>query len=434
MTLFGLADANNFYCSCERVFHPQLRDKPVVVLSNNDGCVIARSEESKRLGIKMGAPLYQVRDILEANNVAVFSSNYTLYGSLSKRIMSILSRYTPRLDIYSIDEAFLDLSDMAAQKDIKAYGERISREVLRSVGIPVSIGIAPTKTLAKIGSKYAKKYKGYNGCCLIDTEEKRQKALQMFEIGDVWGIGRQLSKRLNYEGINTAADFAGKDERWVKNRFNVTTLRTWKELNGISCVSIDELPQKQSICTSRSFADRGICDITILEEAVANFASRCAEKLRMQHSVCQSITVFAYTSRFRDDVPSDFINQSLTLSVPTQSQAEIVGAALRVLRNNLPEADSGRADRPSMVYHYKKAGVILWNITSQRPFQQDLFDTVDREKQQKLTAAIDQINRKGGHNLVRLAVQGTDRRFELKREYISHNYTTDINDILEVKV
>jgi DNA polymerase V len=434
MTLFGLADCNNFYCSCERVFHPELQGKPVVVLSNNDGCVIARSEESKRLGLKMGDPFYQVRDILETNNVAVFSSNYTLYGSLSKRIMSILSRYTPRLDIYSIDEAFLDLSDMGSAEEMKSYGERISHEIKNSVGIPVSIGIAPTKTLAKIGSKYAKKYAGYKGCCLIDTDERRQKALSMFEIGDVWGIGRKLTKRLNNEGIVTAADFAAKSERWVKSRFNVTTLRTWKELNGISCISIDELPQKQSICTSRSFADQGISDRGILEEAVANFASRCAEKLRLQRSVCQSITVFAHTSMFRDDVPRDFINHSMTLPIATQSQAEIVGAALQVLRSCLPKADNERADRPSTTYRYKKAGVILWNISPERPFQQDFFDTIDREKQKKLTEAIDQINRKGGHNLVRLAVQGTDRRFELKREYISHNYTTDINDILRVKV
>jgi len=434
MTLFGLADCNNFYCSCERVFHPELQGKPVVVLSNNDGCVIARSEESKRLGLKMGDPFYQVRDILETNNVAVFSSNYTLYGSLSKRIMSILSRYTPRLDIYSIDEAFLDLSDMGSAEEMKSYGERISHEIKNSVGIPVSIGIAPTKTLAKIGSKYAKKYAGYKGCCLIDTDERRQKALSMFEIGDVWGIGRKLTKRLNNEGIVTAADFAAKSERWVKSRFNVTTLRTWKELNGISCISVDELPQKQSICTSRSFADQGISDRGILEEAVANFASRCAEKLRLQRSVCQSITVFAHTSMFRDDVPRNFINHSMTLPIATQSQAEIVGAALQVLRSCLPTADSERADRPSTTYRYKKAGVILWNISPERPFQQDFFDTIDREKQKKLTEAIDQINRKGGHNLVRLAVQGTDRRFELKREYISHNYTTDINDILRVKV
>lgn len=434
MTLFGLADCNNFYCSCERVFHPELQGKPVVVLSNNDGCVIARSEESKRLGLKMGDPFYQVRDILETNNVAVFSSNYTLYGSLSKRIMSILSRYTPRLDIYSIDEAFLDLSDMGSAEEMKSYGERISHEIKNSVGIPVSIGIAPTKTLAKIGSKYAKKYAGYKGCCLIDTDERRQKALSMFEIGDVWGIGRKLTKRLNNEGIVTAADFAAKSERWVKSRFNVTTLRTWKELNGISCISVDELPQKQSICTSRSFADQGISDRGILEEAVANFASRCAEKLRLQRSVCQSITVFAHTSMFRDDVPRNFINHSMTLPIATQSQAEIVGAALQVLRSCLPKADSERADRPSTTYRYKKAGVILWNISPERPFLQDFFDTIDREKQKKLTEAIDQINRKGGHNLVRLAVQGTDRRFELKREYISHNYTTDINDILRVKV
>ena len=247
MQLFGLADCNNFYCSCERVFHPELNNRPVVVLSNNDGCVIARSNESKALGVKMGAPFYQVRQLLDDNHVAVFSSNYTLYGSLSHRVMSLLSQYTPHLDIYSIDEAFLDFSDMEKGCDLKAYGEQLVRQVSKSTGIPISLGIAPTRTLAKMASKYAKKYKGYHGCCLMDTDEKRQKALALFPIEDVWGIGRRISKQLEYFGIHTAADFAAKSERWVRQHFNVTTARTWKELNGVNCISVDELPQKQSI-------------------------------------------------------------------------------------------------------------------------------------------------------------------------------------------
>ena len=425
MRLFGLADCNNFYCSCERVFRPDLQDVPVVVLSNNDGCVIARSEESKRLGLKMGDPLFKVRKLLDDNGVAVFSSNYTLYGSLSKRVMSILSRYTPQLDQYSIDEAFLELSDMGDGTFMKAYGENMVKEVRRSVGIPISVGIAPTKTLAKIASKYAKKHRGYNGCCLIDTEEKRLKALAGFDAADVWGIGRQLRKSLERYGLHTAADFAGKSESWVRSHFNIMVVRTWKELNGISCISIDELPQKQSICTSRSFSGQGITDLAILEEAVANFASRCSEKLREQKSCCRSVTVFAYTSRFRTDVPSHVINQSVTLPVAVQSSAEIIGAALSMLRSNV---------RPDEGYAYKKAGVIIWNICPQNAVQQYLFDPVDRKKQISLIRAIDKINRCNGRDKVRVAVQGTDVRFGLKHEYLSRQYTTNVKDIIVARI
>lgn len=423
MQLFGLADCNNFFCSCERVFHPELRNVPVVVLSNNDGCVIARSEESKRLGLKMGDPLFQVRDLIEANQVAVFSSNHTLYGSLSNRVMSLLARYTPDLTQYSIDEAFLDLSGLGDAEHLKAYGERIAAHVRKATGIPISLGIAETKTLAKVASKYAKKYPGYRGCCMIDTAEKREKALAGFDIKDAWGIGRQLHKALTYYGINTAADFANKKESWVRGKFNVVVLQTWKELNGISCISVEELPEKKSICTSRSFAEQGITDLSVLEEAVANFAASCSEKLRRQKSCCRGITVFAYTSRFRMDVPHHAIHQSMVLHIPTQSSAEIIGAALHVLRSNFRQG----------IYAYKKAGVILWDISSQRQVQQDLFDPVDRTKQSVLMKAIDAINQKNGRNKIRVAVQGTDVRFGLKREYLSKQYTTNINDIIVAK-
>lgn len=310
--MIGLADCNNFYCSCERVFRPDLTGKPVVVLSNNDGCVIARSEEAKALGYKMGDPFYQVKEKLEAEGVAIFSSNYTLYGSLSNRVMSMLSHYSPRIDQYSIDESFFEadesmakvffrehtedhptlfnkitIDELSEKPDslLHRYGSKISADVLRAVGIPISVGIAETKTLAKIGSKFAKKYKGFQGCCLIDTDEQRHKAQSLFPVEDVWGIGRQIARKLDYMGIRTAAQFADKKESWVRSHFNITTLRTWKELNGESCISIEELPQKKSICTSRSFANEGITDKNVIEEAVANFAVRCTEKLRRQGSL-----------------------------------------------------------------------------------------------------------------------------------------------------
>ena len=449
--MIGLADCNNFYCSCERVFRPDLIGKPVVVLSNNDGCVIARSEEAKELGYKMGDPFYQVKEKLEAEGVAIFSSNYTLYGSLSNRVMSMLSHYSPHIDQYSIDESFFDVDQSMAehffqdnQKEndtflnneslLHQYGARISADVLRAVGIPISIGIAETKTLAKIGSKFAKKYKGYQGCCLIDTDERRHKALSLFPIEDVWGIGRQISRKLDYMGIRTAAQFADKKESWVRSHFNITTVRTWKELNGESCISIEELPQKKSICTSRSFAAEGISDKDVVEEAVANFAVRCAEKLRHQCSVCQGITVFAWTSRFNENVPEYTIHDSLTLPIATNAQEEIVGAALSILRAKYPKpmADS-RPDRPDMSFYFKKAGVILWQISPDHPRQQDLFDPIDRSKQKKLMEAIDAINRKNGYGTIRQAIQGTDCRFDLKREYMSKQFTTNIHDILKVK-
>lgn len=449
--MIGLADCNNFYCSCERVFRPDLIGKPVVVLSNNDGCVIARSEEAKALGYKMGDPFYQVKEKLEAEGVAIFSSNYTLYGSLSNRVMSMLSHYSPHIDQYSIDESFFDVDQSMAERFFQdnlkendtflnnesllhQYGARISADVLRAVGIPISIGIAETKTLAKIGSKFAKKYKGYQGCCLIDTDERRHKALSLFPIKDVWGIGRQISRKLDYMGIRTAAQFADKKESWVRSHFNITTVRTWKELNGESCISIEELPQKKSICTSRSFAGEGISDKDVVEEAVANFAVRCAEKLRHQGSVCQGITVFAWTSRFNENVPEYTIHDSLTLPIATNAQEEIVGATLSILRAKYPKsmADS-RPDRPDMSFHFKKAGVILWQISPDHPRQQDLFDPIDRSKQKKLMEAIDVINRKNGYGTIRQAIQGTDCRFDLKREYMSKQFTTNIHDILKVK-
>lgn len=296
----------------ERVFRPDLTGKPVVVLSNNDGGVIARSEEAKALGYKMGDPFYQVKEKLEAEGVAIFSSNYTLYGSLSNRVMSMLSHYSPRIDQYSIDESFFEadesiakvffrehtedhptlfnkitIDELSEKPDslLHRYGSKISADVLRAVGIPISVGIAETKTLAKIGSKFAKKYKGFQGCCLIDTDERRHKAQSLFPVEDVWGRGRQIARKLDYMGIRTAAQFADKKESWVRSHFNITTLRTWKELNGESCISIEELPQKKSICTSRSFANEGITDKNVIEEAVANFAVRCTEKLRRQGSL-----------------------------------------------------------------------------------------------------------------------------------------------------
>ena len=420
-----MADCNNFYCSCERVFHPDLIGKPVVVLSNNDGCVIARSEESKALGIKMGDVFYQVKDKLEQNDVAVFSSNYNLYGDMSRRVMSLLSRYSPKVDVYSIDEAFLDLSGMGDAEQLTEYCKKMVRHIRKGTGIPISLGIAPTKTLAKMASKFAKKYKGYEGVCLIDTEEKREKALKLFEVGDVWGIGHRSVEKLNYYGIKTAWDLTQKSESWVRRELTVTGVRTWKELQGESCISIEELPHKKSICTSRSFADQGLNKLADVEETIANFAAQCSRKLREQHTVCNSITIFAHTSRFRQDLPQSYIYQTANLTVPTNNQQELISIAVKMLRAYWKDGDC---------YFYKKAGVIVWGISRDNAIQTNLFDTVDREKQAALAKAIDAINRKNGYNKIRVAVQGDEKGWQLKREYISKQYTTNLNDVIVLKV
>lgn len=424
MKLYGLADCNNFYCSCERVFHPDLIGKPVVVLSNNDGCVIARSEESKALGIKMGEAFYQVKEKLEQNNVAVFSSNYNLYGDMSRRVMSLLAKYSPKIDVYSIDEAFLDFSGMNTSDTFIEYCREMVRYIHKGTGIPISLGIAPTKTLAKMASKFAKKHKGYKGACLIDTDEKREKALKLFPVEDVWGIGYRSVEWLHNQGIKTAWDLTQKSESWIKRELTITGVRTWKELRGESCISTEELPHKQSICTSRSFAEQGLNRLADIEEAVANFAAQCARKLREQHTVCNSITIFLYTSRFREDVPQSYIYHSINLQVPTNNQQELISYAVKMLRANWKEGN----------FHYKKAGVIVWGICRDDAIQGNLFDTVNRSKQAALAKAIDAINRKNGYNKIRVAVQGDEKGWQLKREYISQQYTTNLDEVIVLKV
>lgn len=422
--VFGLADCNNFFVSCERVFRPDLRDKPVVVLSNNDGCVISRSNESKAMGIKMGEPFFKIRHLMEQGEVVVFSSNYALYGDMSRRVMSMLTSYTPHLDIYSVDEAILDLTGLGDSDFLTAYGKTMVRAIAKGVGIPVSLGVAETKTLAKVASKYAKQYPGYEGVCLIDSDEKREKALQQFPIGDVWGVGRQMRKTMEYYGVRTAWDFVQRPESWVRREFTVTGLRTWRELQGDSCIKLDDLPYKKSICTSRSFPGSGLSHLCELEEAVACFASECARKLRDQNTCCGQVTVFAYTSRFRTDQPTNVIHQHVRMNVPTCDTAEIVHAALNVLRCNVTSSS----------FDYKKAGVIVWDLVPCDAVQTVLFDEVDRTKQKNLIKIVDAINRKNGHNAVKVAAMGGRREYVADHKFVSRCYTTNLNDILELKV
>ena len=421
--MFGLVDCNNFFVSCERVFRPDLMGKPVVVLSNNDGCIIARSNEAKTLGIKMGDPLFKVRDLLAREGVTVFSSNYALYGDMSRRVMSLLSRYTPRQEIYSIDECFLDLSGMGDGHLLHTYGEEIVRTVSKGTGIPVSMGIAPTRTLAKVASKFAKRYPGYHGVAVIDTDERRAKALRLTEIGDVWGIGRRMRQRLTDAGITTAWDFTQRRADWIQRQFSITGLRTWKELRGTPCIELNELPLQRSLCTSRSFADQGISDHATLEKAVANFAAECARRLRERKACARQVMVFAYTSRFHTDASSDVIQQSISLTVATNDPRELIKAALDGLRAHYKEG----------IYWYKKAGVVCYDLVPAGAVQTHLFDTMDRTKQKKLLEAIDAINRTNGTGTVRVASQGELQNFGLRTAFLSRRFTTNLNEVITVR-
>lgn len=411
--MFGLMDCNNFYASCERVFNPSLNGKPVVVLSNNDGCVIARSNEAKAFGIPMGAPAYQIRELVEKHGIALFSSNYTLYGDMSARVMSILSSLVPEIEVYSIDEAFVNLDGIT---DYQSLGTTIVNKVYKGTGIPVSLGIAPTRTLAKMANKFAKKYPAYNRVCCIDTEEKREKALRLFAIGDVWGIGRRQAAKLEKEGVKTAYDFTLLPVSWVRKYMTVVGERTWKELRGIPCITENVLPRKQ-ICTSRSFGQM-VDNIEQMDEAVSTFASTCAKKLREQKGFAVSLLVFILTNRFRQDLPQYWESVSIALPVPTDDTLEIVHYALSGLRKIFRTG-----------YQYKKAGVIITEITYN--IQHNLFDTVDRGKRERLMSAIDNINGKHGHS-VKLAVQGQGSDWKLKQEQLSKHYTTDLGDIIEI--
>lgn len=420
--MYALADCNNFFVSCERVFRPDLQGRPVVVLSGNDGCVVSRSNEAKRLGIKMGVPLYQIRDLVQKTGTVCFSSNFSLYGDLSSRVMSILSAHTEHLEQYSIDEAFLNLSHVA-QAEQKAYAEQLVQEILRGVGIPVSIGIAPSKTLAKVASKYAKQYPGYHGACCITDEVSRQKALGGFPIGDVWGIGRKTLEKCQKIGVQTALDFANLGEVRVRNMFHLTGWRTWRELNGFDEIRFSEVEEKQSITQSRTFAE-SVSDRAPLEKYLADFTSACADKLRRQHSVCRQLAFFVETSRFRTDLPQKTIYRTIAFPVATNLTSELVGKVLTEFR---------RLYEPG--YQFKRAGVILLSISSDSQVQQTLFDDRDRRRDERLQKAIDSVNARYGKKTILVATQVSDTVTDsmIRHEHMSPCYSTNIRDIITLK-
>lgn len=417
--MFALVDCNNFYASCERVFNPALIGRPVVVLSNNDGCVIARSNEAKALGIPMGAPAYQYQYTFEQHNIAVFSANFTLYGDMSHRVMSILSGYSPEQEVYSIDECFLNLAGI--EEDLHAYGVKMRKQVLQWTGIPVSVGVAPTKALAKLANRIAKKFPDRTeGSYVIDSEEKRMKALKWIAVEDVWGIGRRNAKKLRAIGVNTGLDFAMLDRGWVLRNMTIVGLKLLDELNGISRIDMEPAENKQSIATTRTF-EHEYRTFDEVNERIATFTVISAEKLRKQCSMCQAIVVFIETSRFRE--PFERYNNSIVVKLPfpTSSSLELVKFASEGLKKIFKQG-----------FLYKRAGVVLMDFVQEANLQRSLFFNSD-PKHEPLMKAIDTLNTKYGSRKIHLAAQDT-KVWKMKQEKLSKSFTTDINDILDVNV
>ena len=420
--MFALADCNNFFASCERVFRPDLQGKPVIVLSSNDGCAIARSNEAKALGIKMGAPFFKIRDLVEKHGVAVFSGNMALYGNMSQRVRWVLEEFAPAVEVYSIDEAFLDLRGIS-NIDFDAYAKEISARCWKMTSIPVSVGIAPTKTLAKIASKLCKQYPKLRGGCYMHRPQDIEKVLRKYPIEDVWGIGRKSAAKLQARYVKTAYDFTQMPEAAVQKMMGITGVRTWKELQGVPCIEFEDgFEAKQSICVSRSFSSE-IYDVRELQEQIANFASTMAEKLRKQGSVAREVAVFAYTNRFKENLPQTHSSTLISFPTPTSEQRTIVA---RTVAATLELFKKG--------YGYKKAGVIATGIMDESDIVQSLFDNNEAsEKEHRITTALDAINRTYGDGTLKLAVQGSGR-IKTTSEKQSPHYTTRWSDLPTVSV
>tara|TARA_Y100001980_G_C14555168_1_gene343151 strand:- start:4792 stop:6048 length:1257 start_codon:yes stop_codon:yes gene_type:complete len=416
--MIALADCNNFYASCERVFNPKLKNKPVVVLSNNDGCIIARSNEAKKLGIRMGEPAFKAKDIIEKNDVYVFSTNFALYGDMSNRVMSIIGNMVPSFEVYSIDEAFLNFSGISNYTDICS---KIMKVVNKSTGIPISIGLAKTKTLAKVANHIAKKHTKEN-IFVLDNSSKVLSVLKRFPISEIWGIGRSRLKMLNFYGVKTAYDFIKLDERWVKQNMTIEGLRMHKELKGELCHLVQYSSQnKKSICTSRTFS-RDIDNIEDLEQAISNHAMRCSEKLRKQKSSARYIGVFINTNRFKNQSQYLSSHRSILLDTATNDSIEIIKAAIRLLRSIYQKN-----------YYYKKSGVIVGDIIPENEVQINLFNQfADHPQRSDLFRKIDLINKTMGRDTIRVLSQGHPRNWKLKQENLSPCYTTRWDDLLRI--
>ncbi len=419
--MFALVDCNNFYASCERVFRPDLNNRPIVVLSNNDGCVIARSNEAKKLGIPMGAPAFQYEKIFKEFGVEVFSANFALYGDMSNRVMTILADFSPEIEIYSIDESFIKFSGSAILR-LNDIGLEMRRRVLKWTGIPISVGFANTKSLAKVANKIAKKFpEQTKNIYIIDSEEKRVKALKWLKIEDVWGIGRQYSKLLQKMDVHTAYDFTQLNDEWVKKRMTIIGLRLKRDLQGIPTLDLEQIQSKKSIATTRSF-DEECVEFEQLAERVTTFAVSCAEKLRKQQSCCNAIMVFVLTNRHKKEAPQYNKNIVMWLPFATNSSLELAKFAREALSQIYKEG-----------YRYKKAGVIALDIIPENRVQQTLFLNRD-ERHINLMKAIDWLNSQYGQQTIRLASQHPKGILKMRREKLSPRYTTNLDDIITINL
>ncbi|WP_431132638.1 Y-family DNA polymerase [Psychroserpens mesophilus] len=420
--MFALVDCNNFYASCERVFQPQYNNKPVAILSNNDGCVISRSDEAKALGLPMGAPAFKYEAFFKAHHIRVFSSNYPLYGDMSSRVMSILEQFTPDVEVYSIDEAFLQFKGFD-NYDFNDYGLQIRQRVLKWTGIPTCVGIAPTKALSKVANKIARKFpKHTNGVYVIDSEDKRIKALKWIKIESVWGIGRGLQKRLKSRHCVNAYDFTQLSDEWVRTNMAVVGLRLKKELLGIPTLALEEpIKQKKAIATTRSF-EYTYSDLDNLKERISTFATSCAEKLRKQHSCCNMVYVFIKNNKHNKiGERYESISTIINLPYPTDSSLIISKYATEALNEIYKKG-----------LHYKKAGIILMGLVPKNERQLNLF-TTENPKHKPLMETIDRINKKYESHKIKLGNQDLKRTWKMRQERLSPKYTTNINEILTVK-
>ncbi|CEG58787.1 Y-family DNA polymerase [Legionella fallonii] len=419
--MFALIDCNNFYASCERLFRPDLRDRPIVVLSNNDGCVIARSNEAKALGITMGAPFFQIKALCQQHQVHAFSSNYTLYGDLSHRVMMTIEEQWPHLQIYSIDEAFLDLSSMPSFMR-EPFCCDLQKKILKNTGIPTSIGIGQTRTLAKIANHVARKIVKSP---VVDISGSQNYWMQQIDVGDVWGIGCQWVHKLNKQGIQTAHDLAMTNHHLLKKQFNVVLMRTAMELQGISCASLDDAGTRQSILSSKSFGQMQT-DFSSLAQSLSSHCARAVEKLRRQKLVTQRLWVFVHTNRFRDDLVQYFPSIELKFINPTDDLRLITTSAKRCLR---------RIFKPG--YHYKKAGVCLEDLSPKNPRQLDMFHQPSDEQlthTEQLMSVLDSINQRFGRQTIRLAAEGYSKPWAMRAELKSPAYTTRWTELAHVRI
>ena len=421
--MIALADCNTFFASVERALHPGLKGKPVCVLSSNDGNIVALTAEAKALGLRRGDPFFKVKDIIKKNDIAVFSGNLMLYAAMSKRVQSIMRRTVEHTECYSIDEQFLYLDGYEKHYDIVELMRGMVNQIALWTDIPVSVGIAKTKTLAKIASKFAKHYKGYRGVCIIDTDEKRRKALSMSDLADIWGIGPRSFAKLSSLGVTTPLQLADKPGEWVRKHFHKPGYQTWLELNGHPCIDTSELLRRQTITTSRSFGNM-ISSKEDLKASVASFAASCCSTLRGQDSAAGRISVFACSNRFREDLPQYGEIATKKLSVPSADTLEITAAAMELVE---------RTYCPGILF--KKSGVILSDIVP-GCCHHILFDPVERRDERlKLSETLDTMNHKYGIRTVRLAMAGSDKEiWKNKKEHLTPNYLTDIDQIMMIQI